>query len=344
LKILVHEHITGGGCLGSSLPEQLLPDALLMLRALVTDLADAGGVQLVGLRDYRLASPALPGEWRVLHSQAQRDDAIDQLVRSSDATWPIAPETGGVLASLSERVLRAGRPLLGSRPEAVRTAASKLATAQRLQCAGVPAVPAFRREDLRTDGGGGWVVKPDDGCGCEDVRLFDALDAACRWIEAGSDPGRYVLQPYLPGEPLSLSALARDGEAWLLSVNRQRITLEDGAFAYHGSMVNALPDAGGSLQRLAQQVAAAIPGLWGYFGVDLILAETGPTVVEVNPRLTTSYAGLRGALDVNPAALVLRLANCSEFRMPTLPRGRSVAVDSVSVCEHDTQRSGRADV
>jgi predicted ATP-grasp superfamily ATP-dependent carboligase len=330
LKIFVYEHITGGGGLGSALPDALLPDALLMLHALVADLADAGCVQLVGLRDHRLASHSFPGEWRALCSRAQHDEAGDELIRDSDATWPIAPETGGVLESLSERVLGADRLLLGSRPEGVRIGASKLATALRLERARVPSVPTFRRDDVRADGGTGWVVKPDDGCGCEDVRLFDALEAALRWIDSRSDPQRYVLQPYVQGEPLSLSALARDGEAWLLSVNRQRIALDGGTFAYRGSVVNVFPDADGRFQRLVQQIAAAIPGLWGYFGVDLILSDAGPAVVEINPRPTTSYAGLRDALGINPAALVLSLSSSGEFRMPALSRGRSVAVDSVA--------------
>jgi predicted ATP-grasp superfamily ATP-dependent carboligase len=45
--------------------------------------------------------------------------------------------------------------------------------------------------------------------------------------------------------------------------------------------------------------------LWGYVGVDLVLADAGPIVLEINPRLTTSYCGLRDALGINPAALVL---------------------------------------
>jgi predicted ATP-grasp superfamily ATP-dependent carboligase len=332
VKIFVYEHITGGGCLGSPLPEALLPDALLMLRALVADLADVGSVQVVGMGDHRIAPGMLPRGWIAVRSHAQWQMAIDELIRTSDATWPIAPETDGVLESLSERVLRADRLLLGSRPEGVRIAASKLATAQRLQRAGVPVIPTSRWGDAPAAGNGAWVVKPDDGCGCEDVRSFDALAGALCCIDAHSDPTRHVLQPYVPGESLSLSALARDGEAWLLSVNRQRITLDGGSFAYHGSVVNAFPDTEGRFQRLAQQIATAIPGLWGYFGVDVILSDAGPTVVDVNPRLTTSYAGLRDALGVNPAAMVVNLSSSEEFRMPALPRGRSVAVDPRSRC------------
>ena len=69
--------------------------------------------------------------------------------------------------------------------------------------------------------------------------------------------------------------------------------------------VNAVPDPGGGLARLGGRIAAAIPGLWGYVGVDLVATPSGPVVLEVNPRLTTSYCGLRSALQINAAELVL---------------------------------------
>ena len=58
---------------------------------------------------------------------------------------------------------------------------------------------------------------------------------------------------------------------------------------------------------LASAVARALPGLWGYCGVDFIETDSGPQVLEVNPRLTTSYAGLRRATGLNCAQLVLDL-------------------------------------
>jgi predicted ATP-grasp superfamily ATP-dependent carboligase len=69
-------------------------------------------------------------------------------------------------------------------------------------------------------------------------------------------------------------------------------------------------------------VASAIPGLAGIFGIDLIFAKGGPCIVEVNPRLTTSYVGLRRALNVNPAVLVLETG-----AIKTLP----VAAEAISV-------------
>jgi predicted ATP-grasp superfamily ATP-dependent carboligase len=44
--------------------------------------------------------------------------------------------------------------------------------------------------------------------------------------------------------------------------------------------------------KTAEKVIDCFPGLKGYIGVDLILNEKGPVIVDVNPRLTTSFIGL----------------------------------------------------
>jgi predicted ATP-grasp superfamily ATP-dependent carboligase len=49
----------------------------------------------------------------------------------------------------------------------------------------------------------------------------------------------------------------------------------------------------------------AIPGLRGYVGVDLVLSDTDAVLIEINPRLTTAYVGLRRALEQNVAALIV---------------------------------------
>ena len=50
-----------------------------------------------------------------------------------------------------------------------------------------------------------------------------------------------------------------------------------------------------------------LPGLAGYVGMDVIVDDGRVTVLEINPRLTTSYAGLHRAIGRNPAGLVLDL-------------------------------------
>ena len=75
-----------------------------------------------------------------------------------------------------------------------------------------------------------------------------------------------------------------------------------------GITVNAYPRDAERFQILSQRIAETLPGLWGYIGVDLIRMNDGAlTVLEVNPRLTTSYCGLHAALGINVARALLRL-------------------------------------
>lgn len=341
MRVFVYEHITGGGCVGGPLPESLLAEATAMACALVEDLADLPGTSVIGLHDPRLRGCSPRAQWTEVRSASQWQGRIEAAIRGSDATWPIAPETGGVLETISQRVLSAGRRLLGSRPQAVRVAASKLATARSLEDAGVPVVPTYRPEDRPVDTGHPWIAKPDDGCGCEDVRWFAQLGAGLHWIESCGGGRRFVLQPYTPGDALSLSALALEGEVALLSVNRQCVVLDGATVSYRGSVVNALADPDGRFQRLAQEVAAAIPGLWGYFGVDLILFGEEPMVVDVNPRLTTSYVGLRASRGINAAAMLLGAPGGYRPGGFAPPAGRAVTV-APSAAFRSLARSGNA--
>jgi predicted ATP-grasp superfamily ATP-dependent carboligase len=95
----------------------------------------------------------------------------------------------------------------------------------------------------------------------------------------------------------------------------------DGRLALTGLQVNAWPDTEGRLTGLAARIADAVPSLWGYVGVDLVLTADGPVVLEINPRLTTSYAGIRRALQVNVAAMVLGLLEGDDHAIPCGPGG-----------------------
>jgi formate-dependent phosphoribosylglycinamide formyltransferase (GAR transformylase) len=56
---------------------------------------------------------------------------------------------------------------------------------------------------------------------------------------------------------------------------------------------------------VAKRVVKSISGLQGYVGVDFVLTKEAAVIVEVNPRLTTSYVGLRRVVNFNPAQAVV---------------------------------------
>jgi len=76
----------------------------------------------------------------------------------------------------------------------------------------------------------------------------------------------------------------------------------------------------------AQTVVKSFLGLRGYVGVDLVLTEKGPVVIEVNPRLTTSYVGVRKIVAFNPAQAIINAV--LEHELPMDKRSRGYAVFS----------------
>ena len=315
MRIFVYEHITGGGLLDQALPASLAQEGDMMLHALLRDLGDISGVELVTTRDPRLPALGFPVSAYTPLSAADTERILESCMDTADAVWPIAPESGGVLERISRSVLKHGGRLLGSHPDAVLLTASKLATSRHLTQAGIAVVQTYTADTTLHDTSGSWVVKPDDGAGCSNTRLFHNLSEARQWLQASQ--GNYVLQPFITGKALSLCILCRDGTAELLSCNIQRVDVQDGQFHFHGSVVNALTDADGAFAELARRVAESIPGLWGYVGIDLVQSGSQRVVMEVNPRLTTSYAGLHEALGCNTAALVLGLLDESKpLRIP----------------------------
>jgi predicted ATP-grasp superfamily ATP-dependent carboligase len=72
-------------------------------------------------------------------------------------------------------------------------------------------------------------------------------------------------------------------------------------FKYSGGEIMSPPDTSDILHNIIKKVLEIIPGLKGYTGIDLIRSEAGYKIIEINPRLTTSYAGIRQVINLNLA-------------------------------------------
>lgn len=328
MRIFVCEYVTGGGLCGQPLPASLSREGDMMLTALVKDLAALEDVEIVTTRDKRLPAFGTDAEVLTIDEPGEFWPRWTELIRSADAVWPIAPESGGILSRVSELTVDAGRRLLGSDPQSVSLTTSKLATARHLLKAGIPTVATAPLGGGMVYGkASAWVIKPDDGAGAENTLMFDAVDNLESWMAANPDSDM-ILQPNVSGPAASLSLLCRGGAAWLLTCNEQLIEIAGNQFRYRGGIIGGRETRRVDYEPIASAVAAAIPGLWGYVGVDLIDSPDGPVVLEINPRLTTSYAGLRQAVGLNPAGLVLDLL---KRQIPDIQRPLQVTQQRVDV-------------
>ncbi len=111
---------------------------------------------------------------------------------------------------------------------------------------------------------------------------------------------RILLQRYLPGKPASVSLLVAGERVLPLSLNGQDIRVGR-PFSYRGGTVPLAHPLHDEALAVAVAAAGAIPGLQGYVGVDLVLDDSRAWAVELNPRLTTAYIGLRRVAGINLA-------------------------------------------
>ena len=336
MRILVHEFVTGGGFSGRAVPASLAREGLAMRTALVEDLAAIGDHEIVTTMDIRFAKAAPPGV-EVVIIRASAAPTFAALLSSADAVWLVAPETNRCLERLASRVERQGKILLGSGAAVIRKASDKSTLPRRLARIGVQHPDTVTLEhgvDARTaarDLGYPVVLKPRRGAGSRGVQLVHnarELDSALAVLQrvhgTGPEAERehgdrdVVMQRYAGGTPASVSLLADGRRAVALAVNAQRMSVTSG-FSYRGGRTPFDHPLAAAAIDAAVRTCAALPGLRGYVGVDLVLTDTGPVVIEVNPRLTTAYLGVRAVLDENVAAMAL--AAC-EGELPQQPVAR----------------------
>lgn len=297
-----------------------------MRNALLRDLSDIPEVYLTTAFDYRLSPPAFVHQAVQISEHEDIWDIWVSMIAESDAVWLIAPETDGLLLKLTQMVEEQGKVLLGCHAYAVEVASSKYKTWQVLSNAGVEVIPTDDVNHWQPNIEGSWVVKPDDGTDCEGSLYFETSAYLTSWLSQKDDEALSVVQPYQRGCAASISMLCKDGDGWLLSCNSQKINLEVsqgiGKFSYSGSIVNGLAEHWALFEDLAKRIAKAIPSLRGYVGIDVIMDELSRDlhVLEINPRLTTSYVGLRQAIGYNPARLVVDLLYNDAFSLPPISR------------------------
>jgi predicted ATP-grasp superfamily ATP-dependent carboligase len=348
MRILVHEFVTGGGLAGRDVPSSLAREGAAMRTALVADLAATRRHEIVATADPRFPLRAP----RSVHVETLSDDGgearLDSLIDRVDAVWFVAPESNGCLERLAATAERKGRILLGSGAETIRKASDKARLSRLLTRHGV-AHPATRCvhdasewETAAGEIGYPIVIKPARGAGCEGVQLVRTpgqMLSVAGSIRRDAARGPVLLQRYLPGTAASVSLLADGKRAVALTLNAQSVRFgygrrRDGRVPWgppSGGRALSLPFRyGGGRTPLDHPLAAravaaalrtceALPGLRGYVGIDLVLTQSEAVVIEVNPRLTTAYLGVRSALDGNVAEMAL--AACAGL-LPLSPPAR----------------------
>ncbi|MCW8905758.1 MAG: ATP-grasp domain-containing protein [Sedimenticola sp.] len=325
MRIFVFEYITGGGCVNEEMIPSLKAEGDMMLDAVVSDFSQLESIEVLICRDARLDALSLASSIHWVDNDWW--SAWLLCLEEADAVLPIAPETHGVLESLCRSVEASGKLLLNSSAEAVAIASSKKATVDCLAMQGVPVIPTWRYGSHPIFSSQPLVVKPDHGVGCRDIHIIANDNALQAYVESRDPLIEWVVQPYLAGQSISMSVMVGHCRVCLVGTNIQQVVQMNDGFDLLGCVVNGLQSHQAELLGISKRICEAIPGLWGYVGVDLILTDQGPVVLEINPRLTTAYVGLTQSTGRNLAEMIMQLAESPDALPTGLITGECVHID-----------------
>lgn len=335
--LLLIEELLASQSLWLQSPDSLRGEAVSMVAAITQDL-----VAISGLRPALLLCPAAsanPALRTLLPAGLGRcltDREPAEWMRQPDVPTEsirhlliVAPEFDGRLV---ERLREAES---GPLREAVRLNLSaslaeifsdKFATAAWLEQRGLPTPKTWLvTDDERSEltaglvASGGrractGVLKPRFGAGCDQVQLISKLPLSAT-LASGLENAEWVVQPRVRGRACSISLIGQgdSGPALILPPGDQRITADaQNTLHYRGGRIPCRGVSAAAVTAVAEAFRSALGPFRGWLGLDVVVSSSrlqGPcaTIIEVNPRLCTSYAGYRKFTSVNLAARMLCL-------------------------------------
>lgn len=320
MQILAIEYVLGGFSRGE-LIEDILLEGYAMLRALIEDLKKAG-YNVMTIVDSRVLEHCQLVADKIIAVPKGRSPLklLEPFLTRVDGVIVIAPAFKEALYDITRFFEEKRVKVLGSTSNAVRICSNKYVTCNVLEKAAV-SVPktllgSFDEnlkslENKALELGYPIIMKPVDGVGCAGlsvVRKKKELKNAVERIKNETRKSYFLVQKYLEGEHASVSIISDGENIVVLALNAQHIKLgppEEGS-SYEGGYTPFEHPLEILAVKEAVKAVKLIYGLRGYVGVDLVITSRGPVVVEINPRLTTSYLGLREILNVNIGAEIVK--------------------------------------
>ena len=317
--IFVSEYVCGGAWPESRIDGSLAREGRAMLLALVDDLLRVPDRDVVTTWDARLGRFPRPPHRRlhVIEIETREQDAtvFEACCRDADFVFVIAPEFHNILSSRNS-IAEAHSTLIGCSRAATELCSDKQsladsATAHRIATINTatfnPSVPVSEFPFPI-------VVKPRDGAGSTDIFRVDdtqQLTVVAEQLLRSSMGCEMIQQPFVDGLACSTAALiaARSGRIDVLPSGEQLLS-NDGRFRYLGANLPGRVTASqrDTVEDFVRRCCTVWPGLSGYVGFDLLLPFDKPdevVLVEINPRLTTTYLAWRQLTEDNLLARLL---------------------------------------
>jgi predicted ATP-grasp superfamily ATP-dependent carboligase len=224
-------------------------------------------------------------------------------------------------------------PVLASHPDAVQKASNKLYLSKKLDALGIPHPCSYSPDELDAVEYP-VIVKPAFGGGgifnrvARNRQELTVLLKELSSMNSEVTEKTVVIQDFLEGIPSSVSLLSTKNEALSIAVNEQLTGipwLSRLLFAYCGNITPLKTPLAEQMESLAEELVLEFK-LLGSTGIDFLLGENGPLVLEINPRFQGSLDTVEKAMNIN---LFEAHIGCFRGELPKKPRAKRFAAKGV---------------
>ena len=218
-------------------------------------------------------------------------------------------------------------------PDAIQKASNKIYLSKRLEALGISHPHCYSPEEVDAIEYP-VIVKPAFGGGGifnrvarNKQELLSILEDLFR-LDPEFTEQTVVIQDFLEGIPSSVSLLSTKTEALSVAVNEQLIGipwLSRLPFAYCGNITPFRTGQAKEMEALAEELVLEFK-LLGSNGVDFLVTETGPVVLEINPRFQGSLDTVEKAMKIN---LFEAHVGCFRGELPDKPDAKCFAARGI---------------
>jgi len=332
-QIFVFEFVSGGGFSQVDIPSSLFCEGYGMLRCIIADFK-ALNFDISTLLDERIAFLSKYLDSDDISLVSLQDDYIKvfkESIKECEYCFIIAPEFSNILYDLTKIADENNKKILSVGLKGIKLGTSKIKTFNFFKKMKISTPRTFiipfkhnaldidfiikKYHDLKRP----IVIKPNDGVGAESIFYFENEGQISEFFQESHekiDRSRMcILQEFIDGEDMSASLIGypsnmerQQANPAILSINSQDINIKDAnrESEYFGGNTPVVEHEEITTELSEMLEKLNFSGLGGYYGLDFIRNKDKKIhFIEINPRLTTSYIGVRNIIDSNPASLIL---------------------------------------
>ncbi|MFX1339282.1 MAG: ATP-grasp domain-containing protein [Promethearchaeota archaeon] len=330
-RIFIFEFVSGGGFNQVEIPSSLFCEGYSMLRTIIADFK-AMDFEITTLLDERInfLIPYLEADsLQCIKNDDNYITIFKKVLRDCDYAFIIAPEFTDILYDLTKIVQEEKKKLLSICLKGIELGSSKIKTYDFFRKINIKTPKTYQiplKNGLDVDFitqklkefKSPIVIKPFDGVGAESIYHFEKKNQIYNFFNDSKANNidlnrKFIVQEYIKGEDLSVSLVGipfKTKQAYIppkiLSINYQDINIKNsrGDSEYFGGST-PIENYTHMIKNIIKVLETLDLSMFNsFFGIDFIKNQNSLAFIEINPRLTTSYIGIRNILKINPVELL----------------------------------------